>query len=80
MQDLNERGARLFRNKQIQIYKLKKGNNFFKIDIFFCFPLGYFPLSAIEKLFWNLMWALRTPWIRQDSGGVQRSCRPYPVS
>ena len=51
MQDLNERGARLFRNKQIQIYKLKKGNNFFKIDIFFCFPLGFFPLSAIEKLF-----------------------------
>ena len=36
-------------------------------EIFFCFALGFLSLSAIDKLFWNLR-------------GVQRSCRPPPVS
>ena len=55
-----------------------KRHAFFKIDIFPVLHEVFYPLCAIEKLFWNLRGRLRPPpWIRQ---GVRRSCRPllYP--
>ena len=40
-------------------------DDFFEINIFSVWHLFFFPLSAIEELFWNLT-------------GVRRSCRPPP--
>ena len=44
---------------------------FFKIDIFPVLHEVFYPLSAIEKLFWNLRGRLRPPpWIRQGGAKV----------
>ena len=49
IQNLSERGSRYISEQ--------------KIDVFHVLHLGFFPLSACEKLFWNL-------------SGLRRSCRP----